>query len=396
MLPRYDIIIAGGGAAGLSLACHLVGSSTRDRSILIIDHDTKDQNDRTWCFWTDRPTPFESIVYRTWDRLQIVGEDSTITANLGAFRYQMLRGIDFYDFARRTLLAHPDVHFLHGHIDRIEDGRDEANVWVDGRAIAGTWAFDSTFEWPELHAHAGSRHVLTQQFESWEIETVGDAFDPQTPTLFDFRTAQGAGMRFVYLLPLTSRHALLTYVVCATETIPTEACAEALSTYLVTTRGVGAYHITRTEQGASPLTDYPFPQRLGSHILAIGIKGGMIKPSTGYAFTRIQADSAAIVKSLDLHGTPFHALAGSWRYRYFDAVLLDLWQRHGEWSVPIFLSLFRQNSAESIFRFLDEAATVPENLRMMRSLPPRLLLYGACHLDEFARAWQGAFHEHAS
>jgi lycopene beta-cyclase len=50
-MPDYDFILSGGGLAGLSLAYHLINSPLRDRSILIVDKDAKQQNDRTWCFW---------------------------------------------------------------------------------------------------------------------------------------------------------------------------------------------------------------------------------------------------------------------------------------------------------------------------------------------------------
>ena len=69
----HDIIIAGGGLAGLSLACHMVRSPLRDRSILIVDRDPKKQNDRTWGFWSNTPTLFDSVIWRSWDQLQVAG-----------------------------------------------------------------------------------------------------------------------------------------------------------------------------------------------------------------------------------------------------------------------------------------------------------------------------------
>ena len=53
---HYNFILAGGGAAGLSLAVQLASSPLKDQSILIIDRDRKQANDRTWCFWARTPT----------------------------------------------------------------------------------------------------------------------------------------------------------------------------------------------------------------------------------------------------------------------------------------------------------------------------------------------------
>ena len=73
-MKSYDIIIVGGGASGLSLASHLARSPLRDRSILIVEKDAKDKNDRTWCFWANQPSFFDDIVYRSWNQLQVLCE----------------------------------------------------------------------------------------------------------------------------------------------------------------------------------------------------------------------------------------------------------------------------------------------------------------------------------
>lgn len=140
---HYDFIIAGGGAAGLSLACHLIRSPLHDRSILILDRDAKDRNDRTWSFWTNQPTLFDGIVYRSWGQLQVVGENFDKIIGLHDYRYQMIRGIDFYRSARQELSAQPNVTFLQGVVEHIEDGSDNAHVLVDGQMFSGSWVFDS-------------------------------------------------------------------------------------------------------------------------------------------------------------------------------------------------------------------------------------------------------------
>jgi hypothetical protein len=57
---------------------------------------------------------------------------------------------------------------------------------------------------------------------------------------------------------------------------------------------------------------------------------------SGYAFTRIQDDSAAIVGSLLRLGHPFDVPPDSPRYQLYDAILLDLMAGQGEAIGPIF------------------------------------------------------------
>lgn len=402
-MKPYDIILAGGGAAGLSLAYRLVRSPLRDHSILIVEQGAKNQNDRTWCFWTDQPMLFDDIVYHSWDRLQVFGKHFAKTIDLHAYRYKLIRGIDFYSFARQALAAYPNVDFLQGKVERIEDGDQRASVLVDGQSYAATWVFDSLFNWTvfqpdQVHysemrpgkALRGTFHVsrdkrkyhyLKQQFKGWEIETPEKAFNLQAATFLDFRTPQEQGMHFFYVLPFSEHHALVESVLCTTNPPGWEVCEQALRDYLATVLDIKTYYIRREEQGISPLTDWPFSRQTGRHVMTIGTQGGRVKPSTGYAFLRMQQDAGAIARSLLKEGHPFSVPAGPRRYRFFDSVMLEIMTRHSERSESIFTALFKRNPAERIFRFLDEEASPWENFLMMPSLPPRLLLQSLLRLD---------------
>jgi lycopene beta-cyclase len=380
-MQSYDIIIAGGGASGLSLAYHLAHSPLRDRSILIVEKDTKDKNDRTWCFWANHPTCFDDIVYRSWNKLQVLGEHFEKTLDLHEYRYNMIRGIDFYSFARQTVSECPYVDFLQGRIELIKDGDQQASVLVDEKKYTGTWVFDSLFNWSAFKPDPIRYHTIKQQFKGWEIEASGKHFDPQVATFLDFRTPQKDGTHFFYVLPFSEQWALVESVLCTTTPVHWELCDQALLVYLESTLGVKAYNILREEQGINPMTDWRFPRRLGKHIIAIGNHGGMVKPSTGYAFLRMQEDSSAIINSLLRVGHPFSLPTASRRFRYFDAVMLEIMAHHAERIGPIFTSLFKHNTVERIFRFLDEIASLRENLLMIPSLPPQLLFQSFLQLS---------------
>ncbi len=378
-MTRYDIILAGGGAAGLSLAYRLAQSRLRDRSVLIVDQDAKDRNDRTWCFWTDRPTPFDGIVHRSWSRLRFMTEDVDDTIDLGAYRYQMIRGIDFYRFVRHEVTARMPVDMVQGTVERIEDGPAAATISVDGRTYTGGWVFDSRFGPSAWAAHPARYHDLQQHFTGWEITTPQPAFTPQAATFLDFRTPQAGAMRFFYVLPFTEHRAFVEYVACTPTLLNREERERALAAYLNTSLGITDYCIGAREGGTNPLTDRPFPRRIGRHIMTIGALGGRIKPSSGYAFMRIQQDSAAIVESLLRAGHPFDVPPDARRYRWYDAAMLDIMARQGERIKPIFTALFTRNPIERIFRFLDERSSPWDDLRLAATLPLGVALRVVVH-----------------
>ncbi|GAP06717.1 lycopene cyclase protein [Anaerolinea thermolimosa] len=368
-MEKYDYIIAGGGAAGLSLAYHLLHSKLREHSILIVDRDKKVKNDRTWCFWSNRPTYYDPIYYRSWQKLAVIASDTKNVFSLGSYQYCMIRGIDFYAYTRQALEARKNIRFLTASVDQIIDGPEYSIVVANHESYLADWVFDSRFSPDIIQQGPGRWHYLYQHFRGWLIRTEQDEFDPSTPYLFDFRTAQERGLCFFYVLPFSSQEALIEYTIFSDLLLPSDAYDEKLKQYIHDTLMISKYTVIEVESGVIPMTDYPFQRKLGNRILSIGTRGGLVKPSSGYAFLRIQNDSAAIVRSLEKYGHPFGIPHSPSRYRWFDSLLLEVLQRESKAACPIFLDLFTKNPIETIFRFLDETGNIAENLKILASLP---------------------------
>lgn len=368
-MEKYDYIIAGGGAAGLSLAYHLIHSNLRECSILIVDREKKERNDRTWCFWSNRPTYYNSIYYRSWQKLAVISSDLKNVFTLGPYQYCMIRGIDFYTYTRQALEARKNVRFIHASVNQIIDGPEYSIVVANKESFLADWVFDSRFSPDLLQSKPGRWHYLYQHFRGWLIRTEQDEFDPSTPYLFDFRTIQERGLCFFYVLPLSPREALIEYTIFSDFLLPSEIYDEKLKQYIHDILLIHEYTILEVENGVIPMTDFPFQRKLGNRILAIGTRGGLIKPSSGYAFSRIQNDSAAIVRSLEKFGHPFCIPRSPSRYQWFDSILLEVLYRDGKAACPIFLDLFQKNPIERVFRFLDETGGIAENLQILASLP---------------------------
>jgi lycopene beta-cyclase len=364
----YDFIIAGAGLSGLSLAVHLIRSPLRDRSILVVDYDAKERNDRTWSYWSDQPALFDDLACRTWVRLHLAGLNGAMFVNLRRYRYRTIRGSAFYEHARRELAQHPNVTWRRGKVEAIEDGGEAARVIVNREAVTGRWVFDSLPR-PVSAVLDRRYHHLKLHFKGWEIETVRPAFDPSAATFLDFRTPQAGATRFFYVLPFDERHALVEYTLFSNMPLQPGEYERAIQAYLRDVLKINDYRLMRQEGGVIPITDQLYPRRLGRRVMAIGMKGGRIKPTTGFAFTRVQSDSAAIVQSLLEHDQPFEIPEDSVRYRLYDSMLLDIMEREPERIQSIFAMLFKRNTIEHVLSFLDEQASLRYNLHMFANLP---------------------------
>ncbi|MEJ7660651.1 MAG: lycopene cyclase family protein [Hymenobacter sp.] len=116
-------------------------------------------------------------------------------------------------------------------------------------------------------------------------------------------------------------------------------------------------------------------------IINLGTRAGRAKPSTGYAFRRIQAQSARLAAALAATGRPPRHLTGDrWQFRLFDTLLLDIMQRQGETTRDIFQQLFERNPVERILRFLDEKPSWADNLRVLNSVVPGPFMRSIWHV----------------
>lgn len=358
--------MAGGGAAGLTLADRLLDGPLAGGRVAVVDLQPKTENDRTFAHWTDRPLPYDGLVCRSWRQLRLFGPAGELCVDLGIFRYQVIRADALYAAIHDRLRQRPGAALIQGAVQDVVDGPEAASVCIDGASHQARWVFDSRFVLARDAPVTRRYRRITQRFAGVEIETDRDAFDPERPIFMDFRAPQAPGdLRFFYVLPYTARRALVELV--SLRDLDERVVIEG---YLRHTLGVTSWRELGRESGVSPLCDRPFRRRLGARVLATGIRGGLLKPSTGYAFTRILADAEAVARSLSRRGHPFDVSAVTARYRLYDAVLLHLLARHPADMPGLFLRLFEANPAPRLLRFLDDASSWREDLAIMASLPP--------------------------
>ena len=372
LVSDYDYLLVGGGAAGLSLAYHLAQEPRlAGQRVLLIEPEAKDQNDRTWSFWADEPGPFDHLAVGEWDRLAFRSPGFERTFALQQYRYRTIRGLDFYQFVQQSLAKRPaQFTCAKGTVAQLtETAAGVVARLADGQEFRARYAFDSRP--PAIEPQPARHRYLLQHFVGWEVEAARDVFNPGVVEFMDFRGEQQHEARFMYVLPFGPRRALVEYTLFSPQPLAKAEYEAHIADYVQNTLGLapGDYRIANTEIGAIPMTDHPLPARAGARIINLGTRAGRAKPSTGYAFQRIQAHSARLVAALAATGHPPADPTGDrWQFHLFDTLLLDIMQRQGETTRDIFTQLFQRNPVERILRFLDEKTSWTDNLRIMNSV----------------------------
>lgn len=383
---HFDYILTGAGLAGLTLALELARRPAfRERRILLLDRDDKNRNDRTWCFWATDTESLPPVTAHRWDRCYFFGKNFQTKLEFAPYRYCMVRGLDFYRWAKNKLLKYPNVQWQVADIQNIDS--DAGLVNTSAGAFTGHWIFNSAFtptallpgNSPLFNTPFTSRQpaksaagniLLLQHFKGWIIETGAPAFDPATPTFMDFRPEQHGETRFVYVLPFSEMRALVEFTVFSPALLPAETYDAELRLYLKKHLKISDFEIKEQEFGIIPMTDFAFPGRAEGRVIHIGTAGGFVKASSGYAFKRTQRRLRAFVDAWEKTGSPNPAVfRAKWRFRALDSIFLRVLADGGAPGRQIFTDLFQKLPAPLVLRFLDEDATFADILRVLRAPP---------------------------
>lgn len=359
-----DHAILGGGCAGLALAAAL-SEQRPDRSVAVIEPRTAFPRDRTWCYWDLETHPFAGAVAHRWARWKVRHAGVETVHGAGRLRYCEVPADAYYRTAIARLEQRPSVELCLGtRVLGLEERDDCVRVSTDRGAVRARCAFDS-----RPGARAPDPDGLLQHFVGLHVRAEDAPFDPGVVTLMDFDVSQAHGIHFVYVLPYARDRALVEATFLSPRALPEEVHLEAIDRYLGERHRVRAYEIQDRERGVIPMSARPVPARPSRRIYRIGTAGGLVKPSTGYAFLAIQRFTRELAGRLAREDLPAPPEVRDRTARRLDAVFLAFLKRHPRRAPEIFARLFDRVEPERLVRFLGDTATLGDRLRVIRAMP---------------------------
>lgn len=358
----YDIAILGAGLAGLSLAARLAASAFAGLRVLVVEPRLAYRRDRTWSYWTLEPHPFGAAVSGSWVQWAVASEREQVVCAARGLRYESIRSDDFYRHALELVRAAPHIDLHLGTSATAIEHDNGVRLSLGSRTVHAAMAFDSR------PPKGLKQHGLVQVFGGLEIETTDPVFDADTATLMDFRCGQAGAAHFTYVLPTTSRLALVEDTWFAPPHLLPPDHGIAIRNYMRRRYGVEQFATIFEERGALPM-DPLFRAPAGQRLLPLGVAGGASRPSTGYAFHAIQVRCDAIVRDLVAGRWPAAAEARSWLVRMMDSVLLGVLSRQPELAPRIFAALFARCDSAALVRFLNDSARPADFVAVAAAMP---------------------------
>ncbi len=368
---KYDIIIAGGGLSGLSLAWYLAKGGYKG-DVLVVDSTFAPHNNKTWCFWDKSDPPFQHIIFKKWNKSFFSALDFQGFLYMNKYSYYCVRESDFKEFVLSELQKHKNFDLLEESILDFSSNKKKAVlVTKNSDTYLADYIFQSIFK-PVSDSDKEPKYPIIQHFLGFEIKTNFPVFDPATITLMDFDKEWSDGVAFMYVLPFKGNRALIEFTVFSEKPLEKKKFyRKKIRAYLKEKYNLDRedFEVKRKEYGEIPMEDRSYPPLYSSKIINLGTVGGLTKPSTGYTFKRIQDYTKTLADSLIKGKEPVLPQKSEFRYQYYDLLILHILYNSNEESLRVFRDLFKNNPVDNVFDFLSENTSFLEDLKIMSSVP---------------------------
>ena len=370
MSTDADLIILGGGCAGLGLACNLSQYGGRVPRTIILEQRNEYRNDRTWCFWGDDAAPYARFAGHQWRHLRVAGGGRCIDFDCGKTPYRMLAADAYYAQTLQAIHANPQLSLHLGHSVLREP------EYVDGvwriETSQGSISAGSLVDTRPKSASEQSPAVLWQSFFGHEIETSDPVFDPLIADLMDFPESGDHRIAFIYVLPLTATRALVEYTVFAESPLPAPALQKGLDAALENRTRGSAYRTLRSEYGCIPMGGNeatPAAGRANPSRVHAGLSAGAARPATGYAFQRLQRWGAQCAQALVTTGVPVPQTPDRLISRAMDWLFLHVLRTQPALAPALFSALFAGVDSHRLIRFLSDDGNLRDHAAVIAALP---------------------------
>lgn len=367
---EVDLAILGGGCAGLSLARELALRQVKE-SVLILEPRLEYQDDRSWCFWSndqsDLSAELSPLISHSWPNwafgLQGGVQESRSCPGI---QYHYVRSIDFYRSCTAALEKCTSIKLRLG--SAVIDVTPNEKGWLitcnDEHYIA-----KQVVDTRPPPASMIQQSTLFQCFMGVELRLDGGHRVNQSEAeLMTRMQLANSAFCFNYVLPYSENHLLAEITFFADRPFSWEELQNKLD-QLISDRGWQHQAILRKEFGILPM-GLPHPEAMsGSLPIQAGMRGGALRPSSGYGFMRIQRWATLCAQHYCDSGQLIPQVTSGFWLNWMDNIFLNVLRIEPQLAPDLFYRLLSKLPPKRFVRFMNDQAKLYDCMYVMACLP---------------------------
>ena len=364
-----DLVILGGGCAGLSLAWRLSELGAACPKVLIVEKRQAYANDRTWCFWGNEDARLNDLIEYQWRLLTLTWQTKKVLFDCGQSTYQLLAASSFYDRALEAIGNCPAITLSLGQAVTKEPVHVPSG-WTMASTLGQITAPMLVDTRPQgVPAPGGA--TLWQSFYGHEVCCESEVFAPEAADLMDFTAGAPSQIPFAYVLPFSKHRALIEATVFGPAPLGPAALSAQLDRAVNHYTAGNAFSIVRSESGILPMGLARKPPSLGDGHVAVGVMAGSARASSGFAFQRIQQWAGQCCAAIAAGQPPTAHRSDPWLVQMMDRIFLNVLRASPQTAPELFLSLFERADSARLIRFLSGKSTLKDCLDVIKALPAK-------------------------
>lgn len=376
MAERVDLVVIGGGLAGLSLALRLARAGYAGQ-LRVVEPREAYLDDRSWAFWTPDGSALPVPACRHWDRWRFSRRDGArVVQSAPGWRYVYVRSLDVYQAAQGAIAAMPNAKLMcgvrAGAIDRVAD---RFTVETSAGALSARHVVDTRP--PSATQWAGT--PMFQSFAGREIALAQPGLDDGEVELMTDMRADAHGFVFSYVLPLSPTRALVEATRFSAQPLGAGVLAADLGA-LLSARGWSQAEVIRSEAARLPMGLPRAGEDAGpAGVVRAGMAAGALRAASGYGFQRIQAWAERCANAVMAGGAPVGHPAEPRLRAWMDRVFLQALVTAPARTPDFFMGLASTVPGPAFVRFMSDRAGWGDHARVIAGLPPGPFLRAMRH-----------------
>ncbi|MAW33381.1 MAG: hypothetical protein CMK56_03105 [Proteobacteria bacterium] len=379
---EYDLIILGGGCSGLQLANQIIWKTNEDSTIvpnlkiLIIESREHYVNDKTWCFWDDGTSHYNNWSYSNWQKWSFSSniKSSEIVHRSNKYKYFYLKSIDFYDKSIKLIMENKNFSIKLGTwVENVENEEGGFLIKTKDATFFSKKIVDCRYQTPK-----NVRDPIWQIFYGYEIDFENSSYSKDLVGLMNKIRYDDSGIFFHYILPISERTLLLQVTYIGKQFfLPEKLKSEVI--FNISKLQKSAWNILRTESGIL-LQSGEFDKMSISNSVRGGSNWGALRPSTGYAFSRIYQWSSDTADLLLGRKKPKKNKTVQKIQNFMDEVFLIVLKNYPKATVDTLLRLGKQLDPDTFARFMSDRAKLTDLIKVILACPKFIMTSQAINL----------------